>query len=277
MRRLRFIVPLVLVMVIAVVILASSLSPEKGTDADIEKSNDTFQPLQKLNKLELVHASLGAHAIGGSDSDRQSYDRPGQESEIRLTEDDLLSWNMVYVGRDNPLDRSFTVDLVETVGGYLVDVRIHTYLEDMIRDAAKDGVELEVCSAYRSVSTQKSLIDRKAQSMISSGLDIDIAHHKALEYLAVPGESEHHTGLAVDFITPDKSTLDDSFADTEAFAWLSENAFRYGFILRYPAGKEDITGFPYEPWHYRYVGKEHAISMLNSGMCLEEYLSTAVR
>ena len=101
MRRLRFIVPLVLVMVIAVVICLKPF-PGKGTDADIEKSNDTFQPLQKLNKLELVRL-LGAHAIGGSDSDRQSYDRPGQESEIRLTEDDLLSWNMVYVGRDNPL------------------------------------------------------------------------------------------------------------------------------------------------------------------------------
>lgn len=259
----------------------SDFSTSKGTSIDADENptisnRDTTQPFPKLNKPELVHNkfSKGKHSAYNP-SDKQIGSESGGKSSFRLTEQDLTSWNLIYVSRDSPIDRSFTVDLVEIEDGFFIDVRIHKFLESMIRDAAEDGVILEVCSAYRSASTQRTLIERKAQSMISSGLDIDIAYNKAMEYLAGPGESEHHTGLAVDFITPGKTTLDESFADTEAFVWLSENAFRYGFILRYPKDKENITGFPYEPWHYRYVGKEHALPITSKGICLEEYLASA--
>lgn len=280
MKRFRLFIPLVIIIVIAVMMLVSSLTPDKVSDANEDqniKSRDTAQSLPKLNKPELLHGNSfgGKHSVNAN-APEAIFPDGDQKPADKLTEEDLLSWNLIHVGRDNPIDRSFTVDLVESNNGLFIDVRIHTYLEAMIRDAADDDVIIEVCSAYRSVSTQKSLIERRAQSMMTSGLDIDIAYHKAEEYLASPGESEHHTGLAVDFITPGKSTLDESFAETEAFAWLSENAFRYGFILRYPKDKEDISGFPYEPWHFRYVGNEHAASMNSSGMCLEEYISVAI-
>ena len=90
--------------------------------------------------------------------------------------------------------------------------------------------------------------------------------------IAIPGTSEHHTGLAADIVTPTHQTLDPEFADTDAGKWLQENAAEYGFILRYPEDKQDITEIIYESWHYRYVGVDHAMAIKENGLCLEEYL-----
>ena len=90
--------------------------------------------------------------------------------------------------------------------------------------------------------------------------------------IAVPGTSEHHTGLAADIVTPTHQTLDPQFADTAAGKWLLEHAADYGFILRYPEDKQETTKIIYESWHYRYVGEEHAKAIKESGLCLEEYL-----
>ena len=269
MRLFRFFVPLIIIIVIAMMFLFSSLTHD---------NSDTAQLLPKLNKPALMLSSPAGekHPFDANAPENVFHGGVNRKPVGEQTEEELLSWSLIHVSRDNPIDRSFTVDLVEIEGGYLIDVRIHTYLEAMISDAADDGVIIEVCSAYRSVSTQKALLERRAQLMMTSGLDTDIAYHKAGEYLSGPGESEHHTGLAVDLITPGKSTLDEDFAETDAFAWLSKNASRYGFILRYPKGKEDLTEFPYEPWHFRYVGSKHAASIESSGMCLEEYLSVAI-
>lgn len=238
-------------------------SPNLEQDiASVENSGDTIDTvlLPKLNKPALLQGL-------------KFPDEPVSSNNI--TKDDLSKWNLILVNSKSPLNRAFTVDLVETVDGYMVDVRIYEALETMIADASKDGVILTICSAYRSVATQNELLEKKAQSLVVSGIDTDLAYYKASQYISNPGESEHHTGLAVDLITPGTTTLDDKFEKTEAFKWLSENAHRYGFILRYPKGKEDITGIYYEPWHYRFVGKEHAAAIKESGLCLEEYLSTA--
>ena len=92
-------------------------------------------------------------------------------------------------------------------------------------------------------------------------------------YSSKPGYSEHQSGLCVDFIQDGKTTLDESFEDTAAFEWLSKNAYRFGFILRYPKEKESITGYSYEPWHYRFVGREAATEIYAYGYTLEEYLN----
>ena len=91
-------------------------------------------------------------------------------------------------------------------------------------------------------------------------------------YSAKAGQSEHHTGLCVDLMTEDMKQLDETFANTRAFAWLRENACRFGFILRYPKEKETVTGYCYEPWHYRFVGTEAATEMRERNLTLEEYL-----
>jgi D-alanyl-D-alanine carboxypeptidase len=88
----------------------------------------------------------------------------------------------------------------------------------------------------------------------------------------MPGYSEHHTGLAVDIVTPSYQVLNAGFAQTDAAVWMAQNAHRYGFIIRYPADKVDVTGIGYEPWHVRYVGIANAKAIFEQGLCLEEYL-----
>ena len=95
---------------------------------------------------------------------------------------------------------------------------------------------------------------------------------EVLTYSALPGQSEHQTGLCMDLISTKNVTLDETFADNPAYAWLVENAHSFGFILRYPKDKEGITGYSYEPWHYRFVGVEAATAIHEQGITLEEYL-----
>ncbi len=136
-------------------------------------------------------------------------------------------------------------------------------LERMDADAASAGIKLSVTSAYRSYSTQVSLYNNY---VARDGKDA------ADTYSARPGHSEHQTGLAVDLDDSGGCSLEACFANTPAGIWLAANAPRYGFVLRYPDGKSSITGFTFEPWHFRYVGPELATEMQNTGVrTLEEF------
>lgn len=136
-------------------------------------------------------------------------------------------------------------------------------LEQMFAGAEEDGIYLAGVSAYRSHETQKSLFNRYVERD---------GYEKARTYSALPGTSEHETGLAVDISGSDgKCAADDCFGDTKEAAWLQEHAAEYGFIIRYPEGKQDITGYQYEPWHLRYVGSDIAQDIAASGGTLEEY------
>ena len=108
---------------------------------------------------------------------------------------------------------------------------------------------------------------------MASGLSQDDAQKKASETVSEPGTSDHQTGLGVHLISSgyEKSSAE-KYAKTDCYKWLVQNASKYGFILRYPEGKEDITGASFEPWHFRYVGKENAEAMDKQGLCLEEYI-----
>lgn len=136
-------------------------------------------------------------------------------------------------------------------------------LEELFAGAEKDGIYLAGVSAYRSHSTQTSLFNRYVER---DGLE------KAKTYSAEPGHSEHETGLAIDVSGSDgKCAAEDCFGGTPEAEWLADHASEYGFIIRYPEGKEDITGYKYEPWHLRYVGKEIAADIAERGITLEEY------
>ena len=144
----------------------------------------------------------------------------------------------------------------------------------MMLDMTANGItDVFVTSAYRSYSYQVGLFEKYVNDhMKKDGLTREEAEAAALEYSARPGTSEHQTGLCIDFMTDDMHDLDESFEDTAAFRWLSENAHKYGFILRYEEDKVDTTGYKYEPWHYRFVGRTAATEIYNSNLCLEEYL-----
>ncbi|WP_127496127.1 D-alanyl-D-alanine carboxypeptidase family protein [Paenibacillus glycanilyticus] len=136
-------------------------------------------------------------------------------------------------------------------------------LEDLFAGAEKDGIYLAGVSAYRSQATQKTLFNRYVKK---DGLE------KALTYSAFPGTSEHQTGLAIDVSGSDgKCAAEDCFGGTPEAEWLADHAPEYGFIIRYPEGKDAITGYKYEPWHIRYVGKELAKEIDEKDLTLEEY------
>lgn len=129
-----------------------------------------------------------------------------------------------------------------------------------------------VTSAYRDYQYQNSLFNTYVQQEMAAGLTLAEAQKKVATYSALPGTSEHQSGLCVDLMVSGMAELDESFEDYEVFQWLSENAYKYGFVLRFPEGKTDITGYTYEPWHYRYVGEYHAAVMHALDLTLEEYV-----
>ena len=177
-------------------------------------------------------------------------------------------WRIRLVNYDNLLPADFEVELANIDETRQFDARAIDYLTDMLNDMRKDGiVNIWVQSAYRSVARQKELYDNKMNEYLEEGKTQEEAQKLTEEYINKPGSSDHNLGLAVDF-----NYVDNSFTETDAYKWLLKNAENYGFILRYPKDKEDITKIEYESWHWRYVGKEHAKKMNELDMCLEEYV-----
>lgn len=147
-------------------------------------------------------------------------------------------------------------------------------LKEMLSDCKSAGNKAVVVSAYRSHSYQAGLFERRIQRFIDQGYSREEATIEAAKRVAVPGTSEHELGLALDIVDVNYQNLDKKQEDTAAQKWLMANSWKYGFILRYPNEKSDVTGIIYEPWHYRYVGKELAKEIYESGLCLEEYFSS---
>ena len=129
-----------------------------------------------------------------------------------------------------------------------------------------------ICSSYRTWDKQRTLYDYEKNRYMAQGYSKEEAEKEAAKWVAVPGTSEHQTGLAVDIVAQSYQILDKKQEDTPEQRWLMENSYKYGFILRFPTDKSKITGINYEPWHYRYVGKEAAKEIYERGICLEEYL-----
>ncbi|MDE5599079.1 MAG: M15 family metallopeptidase [Lachnospiraceae bacterium] len=175
-------------------------------------------------------------------------------------------WNLIVVNRWNEIPEDFSISLTELSNGQKVDSRIYPYLQEMFDEMRADGIYPIVREGYRTAEEQEEIFNEKVQVYMNEGYFRARAERLAKEWVALPGTSEHQLGIAVD-INADKAHS----ANDEVYEWLAENAYKYGFILRYPQGKEEITGTEYEPWHYRYVGVETAEEIFNNRICLEEY------
>ena len=182
-------------------------------------------------------------------------------------------WQLRLVNSRNPLPEDFTVELVSLKNGLQVDRRIYDDLNAMLSDCWAAGLKPVVCSAYRSHATQVRLYNNKIARLRAAGWSAEAAPAEAARWVAVPGTSEHQTGLALDMVSMNYQMLDEKQADTPEQQWLMAHSWEYGFILRYPEEKQSVTGIGYEPWHYRYVGRKAAAAMHDSGQCLEEYLT----
>lgn len=180
-------------------------------------------------------------------------------------------WYLRLVNQSNPIGEDEVVELAE-IDGFYVDERILEPLTEMMDACKADGIDIYIRSGYREWDTQALYFGNMLEMYVQGGYAYYDAYVAACEGVAVPGESEHQLGLAVDLISSEYTTLDEGQADTDVARWLEENASDYGFILRYPEGKEDITGIMYEPWHYRYVGVEAATYIMDNDITLEEYL-----
>lgn len=182
-------------------------------------------------------------------------------------------WQLILVNEDHPLDASYVPEnLTEISPGYQVDERIAADLKQMLDDGAAQGLSMYVTSAYRSYDQQIETFNASMQNRLNQKMTPLEAYQQTSTSVALPGTSEHATGLAVDIISTEYEALDDRQGDTAEQKWLMAHCQEYGFILRYPPEKSDITGIIYEPWHYRYVGKEAAKEITEQGITLEEYL-----
>ena len=182
------------------------------------------------------------------------------------------AWNLLLVNPWNELPEGFSVELRELGDGEAVDERAYPDLQAMLDDARAEGLSPIVCSSYRTREKQQELFVRRVGRLTAAGYSEQDAVTEAGKWVAVPGTSEHQTGLALDIISSSYRVLDREQENTAEQRWLMENSYKYGFILRYPSDKSEITGINYEPWHYRYVGKEAAKEIYEKSLCLEEYL-----
>ena len=174
---------------------------------------------------------------------------------------------LTLVNRTHAVPEGWTVSRVELRGGQSVDERIYPNLQAMFDTMRAQGLSPFVREGYRTHEYQVMVMQNRINTYLSQGYSESEAKRLAEQYVAVPGTSEHELGLAVDINSSDGNGW-------PVYNWLAQHAHEYGFILRYPDGKNSITGINYEPWHYRYVGKDNAAAIHASGLTLEEYLGS---
>lgn len=189
----------------------------------------------------------------------------------------LTDWNLILLNYEdkNSIGKELIFDKVK-FDTQSINARLQDTYEDMYEAAKADGINLYIRSGYRSIQTQQVIYNASVQRYIDQGMSREEATLETNKSVEKPGHSEHQTGLALDVISPEYHmqiyTLDERFAETAAYSWLVTNGPKFGFVLRYPADKVEITKMNYEPWHFRYVGVDHALYMQANNYCLEEYI-----
>lgn len=243
---------------------------------------------KSVEKEEILPAEGGTEEIvnpeaeAGDDIDKYSADEilagyDPEDLELPVEESGEVSaddWNLLLVNNRHPIPEDYEFTLGTIKGSLQCDERIIPEFMSMLQAAKKDGITLEVCSPYRTLERQELLFDRKIERYMKRGMSYMDAYKLSARVVNVPGTSEHQIGLALDIYTDSYKSLDEGFGETAAGIWLRENCGEYGFILRYPKGKEYITGIEYEPWHFRYVGRAAAQEIMSQGLTLEEYVES---
>lgn len=226
---------------------------------DNEELNVSADEIDQYSLDDIMEANEESKGISSAYSQTTS----------KLSKDD---WQLVLVNKQHPVPEDYTVTLGKIKGSMKCDIRILDDLTDMMQAAKADGIQLVVCSPYRDYNRQTVLFNRKIDYYMEEGHSYMEAYKLASMTVTVPGASEHQIGLALDIVSTTYSWLEIDFGETSAGKWLKEHCDEYGFILRYPEGKEYITGIQYEPWHFRYVGKEAAAQIMERDITLEEFI-----
>ncbi len=250
------------IIIIIVIIITKSFQAKDQEKTKTVAGNATNQIENTITDLnQNIENSENNVTIGKVENTAKISENPSET--IRE-----LDWNLTLVNSENKMPDNYEIQLDNIDQSRKFDSRAISYLNSMIKNMKSDGaINIWPQSTYRSVKTQEELYNNKVQYFKSIGKNEGEAKALTEQVINKPGYSEHNLGLAVDF-----NYVKDSFKDTKEYVWLIENAENYGFILRYPKEKESITKVSYEPWHWRFVGVEHARKINELGMCLEEYI-----
>lgn len=251
-----------------------------------EISHSTNQKYKRLENLP-VESSDMTDDEADDKADDKTYDKADnkaddkslikadKKSDKKKTEkmnseqSDLL----VLVNKDHPLSKDYNIKMKTLDNSDKVVAEIISEdLQNMLEDGTSEGLRFCIASAYRSSQRQQEILDQDIKKLTNNGMTEEEAYEQATRTVMPAGYSEHETGLAVDIVALSNQLLDDSQESTPETQWLQENCHKYGFILRYPKDKTDITGIDYESWHYRYVGKEAAAYIKKHDLTFEEYL-----
>ncbi len=233
-----------------------------NTDTDYNDILDNIDPNGEETRDESEKFSIDEVEI------RDTKDKVGDTSSF-----DKNAWYLILVNKTHPIPADYKVKLATITGNLQCDERVLGPLLDMLNAAKKDGVYIYVTSPYRSGELQQKLFNKRIVALQDKyGYSYVEAYKAVSQKVIVPGTSEHQLGMCFDIVTDYHKTLDFEFADTQAGKWLVKHCAEYGFILRYPRGKEDITGIEFEPWHFRFVGVEAAEYIMEHGITLEEFL-----
>lgn len=233
--------------------------PENDENADINADSTPEVP-EKPEKVPVPEAP------------KPTYN-PGDDPAAHIPEAKDAEWNLILVNPWNKLPADYEVKLTQLKNGHSVDERAYPSLQEMLDAARAEGLSPLICSSYRTHHKQTTLFTNQVNRYLAQGWEYDDAVAEAGKAVAVPGTSEHQLGLAVDIVATSYQLLNDEQENTDEQKWLMKNSYKYGWILRYPSDKSELTGIIYEPWHYRYVGKEVAKEIYEKGICFEEYIA----
>ena len=266
MRKNKWRILLLVLVVILLSIVSSRVSPTlpEPEDSSISAPGDEKLPSSSPSVPDEGTQPDVTPPVESTEPDQPKLDLPDLS---------IHEWNLKIVNNKSILSESFTPDVSEIANGQYFDSRAVDALNAMISGAASNGYSSYISTAYRPYSTQAYIFFGKA-SQIAWGGEVEYAEAElmARELVAYPGTSEHQLGLAVDIIDSSETYLvAEDVENLPLLLWLKEHCCEYGFILRYPKDKEDITGW-YEPWHFRYVGVDAAKFMTENNLCLEEFI-----
>ncbi|MDO5291925.1 MAG: M15 family metallopeptidase [bacterium] len=225
----------------------------------------------KAQGIEEIQTERQKQALTGNLLDDQEESKAKEAKEVYQSEKEST---LILVNKDHPIPDTYNVKKSTYIKQEKkVAAIILKPLEKMLADGEEKGFSFVVCSAYRSNEYQKNLFDKDLNKYQNQGMDYEAAYKKTALSVQPAGYSEHATGLAVDIISKENSKLDKTQEKTDEFKWLKTNCYKYGFILRYPDGKSEITGIIYEPWHFRYVGKKVAKFITKNNLTYEEFIN----
>lgn len=277
-------VAIVAVVLFTAITAAVSRKRDENSSAPVQTTAslaETTEEKTKQNEVTESKTALAAEnniptesktSAASKSTDSTTAAKPKKSESGRIIVDtDAVEWNLIVVSLTREIPEGYKPEVVEVVNsGHDLDKRVAPYYEKMYYAAKKEGIILTPFSGNRSYERQRINYNNLTETyMTRYGIDRKAAQKKAATVILPPGTSEHNIGLAMDICN-----TYDSFANSKEYAWLTKNAYKYGFILRYPKGKEDVTGIVYEPWHWRFVGIEYAKKIRDSGLCLEEYLDS---